>query len=84
MVMIVKSKEWSKAYDEMKRRLYCEIWQYMEELGISHGFFLDSKTIQDAMETIANRVANLSERVIISEDLIRMHKESKKFKRQAG
>lgn len=79
-MMIVMSKKHTEISNEMERRLTCEIWNYVEENGIQHRFIQDSKAIQEAIATIASRVATLSETVIIDKDLIRMQKETDKFK----
>ncbi|MGD9381710.1 MAG: hypothetical protein PVI03_04625 [Candidatus Thorarchaeota archaeon] len=79
-MMIVLPKKHMEVSDEMRRRLYCAIWDYSDELGIPHVFFLDSQTIQNAMDNIATRVAELSLSVRLDKNLIEMKKESKKFK----
>jgi hypothetical protein len=78
-MMIAHSEKYSEVYREMERRLICAIWEYGEENGIEHRFMLDSKSIHNSIATIASRVAQLSESVVINKDLIRMQKESKKF-----
>lgn len=66
MVVIALSKKHTKVSNDTKNRLINEVWSCAEENGMDWGFIMDSKTIQDSIDAISQRVATLSETVKLS------------------
>lgn len=79
-MMIALSKEYTRVYDKVKGEVLRAVWECTDELGIPYQFLLDSQAIQESIGTISSRIANLHGSVRIDKDLIRMTKETEKFK----
>lgn len=69
MVVMVMSKRWSKAKEEVKRILQSELlkWAFKEKLKSQ--FVSDSKAIQDSVDDISTRLADLLETTRLEPEL---------------
>ena len=77
-MMIIKSRKHQKSRDELDRIIRAEIYRFAHERGINLGFLEDSKTVQECIEAIAVRIADLEETTILDKAMIKFVKRTKK------
>lgn len=63
-MMIIKSDEWSNAYDKLKDKLKEETILFANHIRIPISIVTDSKTIDNSIDAIATTIADFTESVI--------------------
>lgn len=77
-MMIIKSRKHQKSRDELDRIIRAEVYRFAHERGINLGFLEDSKTVQECIEAIAVRIADLEETTALDKAMIKFVKRVKK------
>lgn len=60
-MMIVKSKQYTKAYQKLEAELKSIIYNFAYDRGLDCFFIEDSKRVQESIGTISSRIASLLE-----------------------
>ena len=84
MVVIVVPKEETEMIEEIRRILVSELYTYTYKIGIPFGFLVDSKSIQEALDTIAERTTTIYFNVKLDKLAIEANKKHEEIKKLTG
>ncbi len=80
-MMIALSKKYTETKDDLEFILKGEVWRFAHDRGIPFSFLNDSQTINDGIDSIASRVAQLIESVRLDQYQIDLVKKGKQFEK---
>lgn len=83
-MLIVMSKEWSRASSEIESILKSQVLQFANEEGIPFIFVTDSKAIQESIETIAHKFGDFVDHLKKDNNKVKEWKEPKKNHSEQG